>query len=300
MLWDRMLLTVLSLILLQTHTTSPSPSLRAQTEARIAQTAARAVGLYYRDLTTGDSLTVGAATRFHAASTMKLPVMIQLFRDRDAGLLSLDDSITVTNTFRSIVDGSPYQLDTTDDSDSSLYERIGRRASIRALIELMETVSSNLATNLLIAKVDAKRANATAHALGADSIVVLRGVEDGKAYRAGLNNTTTARDLGVLLAAIANGKAASAASCREMLGILGRQQFNEGIPAGLPAGTRVYHKTGWIGQVVYHDAALIEPAGLGRYVLVVLTGGIQKDADSYALVRDLSRLGFDAPRWLLK
>src|SRR3989454_359827 len=202
-----------ALILLQTHAASPSPSVRAQIETRIAQTPARAVGLYYRDLTTGDSLTVGAATRFHAASTMKLPVMIQLFRDRDAGLLSL---------------------------------------------------------------------------------------EDGKAYRAGLNNTTTARDLGVLLAAIANGKAASAASCREMLGILGRQQFNEGIPAGLPAGTRVYHKTGWIGQVVYHDAALIEPAGLGRYVLVVLTGGIQKDADSYALVRDLSRLGFDAPRWLLK
>src|SRR5437016_9771815 len=296
MLCDRMVLTVLSLILVQTHTTSPAPSLRAQTEARIAQTPARAVGLYYRDLTTGDSLTVGAATRFHAASTMKLPVMIQLFRDRDAGLLSLDDSITVTNTFRSIVDSSPYQLDTTDDSDSSLYKRIGRRASIRELIELMETVSSNLATNLLIAKVDPKRANATAHALGADSIVVLRGVEDGKAYRAGLNNTTTARDLGVLLAAIANSRAASAVSCREMLAVLGRQQFNEGIPAGLPPGTRVYHKTGWIGQVVYHDAALVEPAGHGRYVLVVLTGGIQKDADSYALARDLSRPVFEARR----
>src|SRR5713101_638325 len=276
MLCGRMVMTVLSLILLQTHTTSPSPSLRAQIEARIAQTPARAVGLYYRDLTTGDSLTVGAATRFHAASTMKLPVMIQLFRDRDAGLLSLNDSLTVTNTFRSIVDSSPYQLDLTDDSDSSLYQRVGQRISIRALIELMETVSSNLATNLLVTRVGAPRANATAHALGADSILVLRGVEDGKAYRAGLNNSTTARDLGVLLAAIAENRAASPASCREMLAILGRQQLNEGVPAGLPAGTRVYHKTGWIDQVVYHDAALVEPLGGRRYVLVVLTGGIQK------------------------
>src|SRR2546425_8867250 len=284
----------LALILLQTQ--APPTSLRARVEARIAQAPARAVGLYYRDLTTGDSLIVGAATRFHAASTMKLPVMIQLSRDRDAGLLSLDDSIVVTNTFRSIVDGSSYQLDTTDDSDWSLYKRIGRRASIRALIELMETVSSNLATNLLIAKVDPKRANATAHALGANSIVVLRGVEDDKAYRAGLNNTTTARDLGVLLAAIANGRAASAASCREMLAVLGRQQFNEGIPAGLPAGTRVYHKTGWIGPGVYHDAALVEPPNGGRYVLVVLTGAIQKDADAHAAVRDLSKLVFDARR----
>src|SRR3989454_5412216 len=274
MLWDRMLLTVLSLMLLQAHTTSPAPSLRAQTEARIAQTAARAVGVYYRDLTGRDSLTVGAAARFHAASTMKLPVMIQLFRDRDAGRVSLDDSITVTNTFRSIVDSSPYQLDLTDDSDSSLYKRVGQRISIRGLIELMETVSSNLATNLLITRVGAPRANATARALGADSILVLRGVEDGKAYRAGLNNTTTARDLGVLLVAIAENRAASPASCREMLAILGRQQFNEGVPAGLPAGTRVYHKTGWIDQVVYHDAALGEPTGGRRYGLVGLTRGI--------------------------
>ena len=287
-----MALLSLALVLLQTQ--APQASLRAKVEARIAQTAARGVGVYYRDLNTGDSLTVGAATRFHAASTMKVPVMIQLFRDRDAGLLSLDDSMTITNTFRSIVDSSPYQLDVTDDSDSSLYKRLGQRASIRELIELMETVSSNLATNLLIAKVDAKRANATAHALGADSILVLRGVEDGKAYRAGLNNTTTARDLGVLLGAIATGKAASPASCREMLAILGRQHFNEGIPAGLPAGTRVYHKTGWVGEVVYHDAALVEPATGGRYVLVVTTGGIQKEEDAHAVARDVSRLIFES------
>lgn len=294
-----MLLLSLALSLLQTRASpppSPKASFRTRIEARIAQAPARAVAVYYRDLTTGDSLTVGAATRFHAASTMKIPVMIQLFRDRDARLMSLDDSITVTNTFRSIVDSSPYQLDVSDDSDSSLYKRIGQRASIRELIELMETVSSNLATNLLIAKVDAKRANATAHALGADSILVLRGVEDGKAYQAGLNNTTTARDLGMLLVAIANGKAASLASCQEMLAILGRQHFTEGIPAGLPPGTPVFHKTGWIGQVVYHDAALVEPPGSGRYVLVVLTGGIQKDDDAHAVVRDISRLVFDARR----
>ena len=286
------------LLLLLLLASQSDSSLGSRVKARIAQAPARAVGVYYRDLTTGDSLTVGSAVRFHAASTMKIPVMIQLFRDRDAGLLSLDDSVSITNTFRSIADSSPYLLDVTDDSDSSLYKRLGQRASIRELIELMETVSSNLATNLLIAKVDAKRANATAHALGADSILVLRGVEDGKAYRAGLNNTTTARDLGMLLAAISNATAASPASCREMLAILGRQQFKEGIPAGLPPGTWVYHKTGWIGQVVYHDAALVEPIGARgrRYVLVVLTGGIQKDEDSHALVRDISRLVFNARR----
>lgn len=281
-----------ALVLLQ----SPDSVLRARIEARIAQAPARAVGLYFRDLATGDSLLVGAGTRFHAASTMKVPVMIQLYRDRDAGLLTLGDSVTITNTFKSIVDSSPYQLDKADDSDSSLYGRLGGRGTIRELVELMETVSSNLATNLLIARVSAPRANATAHELGADSILVLRGVEDGKAYRAGRNNTTTARDLGVLLAAIAQDRAASPAACREMLAILGRQHFKEGIPAGLPPGTPVYHKTGWIGQVVYHDAAIVERAGGRRYVLVVLTGGIQKDEDAYRLVSDLSRMVWEAAR----
>jgi len=128
-------------------------------------------------------------------------------------------------------------------------------------------------------------------------MLVLRGVEDGVAYRAGRNNTTTARDLGVLLAAIADHRAASPVACDSMLAILGRQHFTEGIPAGLPPGARVYHKTGWVGQVVYHDAAYVElpPPGRRRYVLVVTTGGIQKDTAAYNLVADVSRIIVGAP-----
>ncbi len=271
-------------------------SVRVRIEARIAQTAATVVGVYFQDLGSGDTLLVQANTRFHAASTMKVPVMIQVFRDRDAGSLSLDDSIVVRNEFRSIMDSSPYALDKADDSDSSLYALEGQPVTIRRLIELMETVSSNLATNLLIARVGASRANATAHALGADSILVLRGVEDGKAYRAGMNNTATARDLGMLLAALALGRAASPMACNEMLAILGRQHFNEGIPAGLPPGTRVEHKTGWIGEFVYHDAAIVRPATGAPYVLVVLTAGIKADAVGYDLVAALSRMVYEAVR----
>jgi beta-lactamase class A len=271
-------------------------SLRAAITARIAQAPAKAVGVYFHDLGTGDTLLVNANVRFHAASTMKVPVMIQLFRDRDAGKLTLDDSVPISNDFRSIVDGSPYQLDKADDSDSTLYDLVGKKRTIRQLVELMETVSSNLATNLLIALVDAKRANATAHSLGADSILVLRGVEDGKAYQAGMNNTTTARDLGMLFTALAQFRAASPAACREMLEVLGRQHFTEGIPAGVPAGTRVEHKTGWIGGVVYHDAAIVRPAGRAPYVLVVLTGGVKDDSVAYALVRDISHQIYAAVR----
>jgi beta-lactamase class A len=269
-------------------------SLRARIVARIARAPAQAVGVYFRDLDGRDSMLVSAGKRFHAASTMKVPVMIQVFRDRDAGTLSLDDSLLVHDSFPSLVDGSLFAVDKSDDSDSTLYQLVGRRVPLRHLLELMETVSSNLATNLLIERVGAARANATAHALGADSILVLRGVEDGKAYQAGRNNTTTARDLGVLLAAIAQNRAASPAACAEMLAILGRQRFKEGIPAGVPSDATVYHKTGWIGQVVYHDAAIVQRADRRRYVLVVLTGGIKQDSVAYDLVADVSRLVYAA------
>src|SRR2546421_7994999 len=267
--------------------------LRERLAARVAQAPATGVGLYYRSLMRPDSLLLDANVRFHAASTMKLPVMIQIFRDADAGLLRLDDSLTVHVSFPSLVDGSPFAVDKADDSDSTLYGRVGRPASVGELLELMITRSSNLATNILIERVGAARAQASARALGAWSIQVLRGVEDGKAYRAGLNNTTTARDLGVLLAAIAGRRAASPAACDSMLAILGRQEFNEGIPAGVPSGTRVAHKTGWIGVVGYRDAALVYPAARSPYVLVALTGGIKEDSVAHNLVADLSRLVYE-------
>ncbi len=288
--------TFLLLVLLPSRTSgmqAPGP-LRERLAARVAQAPATGVGLYYRSLTRPDSLVLGANLRFHAASTMKLPVMIQIFRDADAGLLGLDDSLPVHATFPSLADGSPFDVDKADDSDSTLYGRAGKLASVRELLELMITRSSNLATNILIERVGAPRAQASARTLGAWSIQVLRGVEDGKAYRAKLNNTTTARDLGVLLAGIAGHRAASPVSCDSMLAILGRQEFHEGIPAGLPPGTRVAHKTGWIGEVVYHDAAIVYPATGGSYALVVLTGGIKADSVAHNLVADLSRMVYEA------
>jgi len=264
-------------------------SARAAIEARIRASGAAAVGVYARDLESPDSLLLGATARFHAASMMKVPVMIQVFRDLDARQLRFDQRIPVVNAFRSLVDGSPYSLSASDDSDSSLYDRAGRAATVRELVELMITVSSNLATNILIDRVQAARAQATALALGADSIQVRRGVEDAKAYRAGLNNTTTARDLGVLFAAIAEGRAASAASCRAMLDVLGRQHFNESIPAGLPPGTRVAHKTGWFTGT-HHDGGIVTAANGRRYVLVVLTRGIQDEAASARLIADIAGL----------
>jgi beta-lactamase class A len=210
----------------------------------------------------------------------------------DAGALRLDQGVLLVNQFGSIVDGSPYSLDANDDSDSSAYGRIGARVPVRELIDRMITRSSNLSTNALIELVRADRVDATAHALGAKNIRVLRGVEDGKAFRAGLNNTTTARDLQVLLEGIERGTAASRASCDYMRDVLLRQEFNGEIPAGLPAGTKVAHKTGSISGVL-HDAAIVYPSGRRPYVLVVLTRGIPDDKVARPLIADISRIVYE-------
>jgi beta-lactamase class A len=258
---------------------------------RIAGSGAE-VGLYYRNLTRPDSLVHDADLRMHAASTMKVPVMIQIYRDADAGMLSLDDSIPVVNAFTSIVDGSPFTVSPADDSDSTLYGLGGSNATIRELVELMITVSSNFATNLLIQRVGADRVTATMRELGADSIQVLRGVEDQKAYDAGLSNTTTARDLGIVAAAIAEDRAASPASCREMEAVMGRQRFNEAITAGIPADATVAHKTGEI-TAIHHDFGIVTAPDGTRYVLALMVRGLASKDSSSALMADLSRLVYE-------
>jgi beta-lactamase class A len=187
------------------------------------------------------------------------------------------------------VDGSPYELDAGDDSDSSMYARVGQRVPVRELLEHMIVRSSNLATNALIALVGADRANAVAHSLGATHIRVLRGVEDNKAYDAGMNNTTTSSDLAVLLQHVERGDALRADGARLMKEILLRQEFNDEIPAGVPKGTPVAHKTGSITATL-HDAAIVYPPGRPPYVLVVLTRKIPAEKTAQALIADISRL----------
>ena len=265
--------------------------LRASIATRIAAVpgGAAQVAVSYRDLGGSDSLDMSAGVDFHAASTMKIPVMIEVLRAADAGRLSLDQRILLVNRFYSIVDGSPYSLDAHDDSDSTVYAHVGERIAVRELMERMIVRSSNLATNALIALVGAEQADATAHALGATGIRVRRGVEDGKAFAAGRNNTTTSADLATLLEHVERGDALRPESARLMKDVLLRQEFNDEIPAGVPKGVPVAHKTGSITATL-HDAAIVYPPGRAPYVLVVLTRAIPDERVARVLIADISRL----------
>jgi beta-lactamase class A len=220
---------------------------------------------------------------------MKVPVLIALAQRSDRGLLRLDDGMPLGNQFASIVDGSPYTLNKADDSDDSVYAHVGQRVPIRWLATRMITHSSNLATNTLLTVVNADSVTALTRTLGSTRMLVRRGVEDTPAFRAGLNNVTTANDLAALLVAIANDRAASPASCAWMRDVLFAQAFNSAIPAGLPRGTRIAHKTGDITRVE-HDAALVYPERGAPYVLVVLTSGVDDQAAARTLIADIARI----------
>lgn len=284
-----MLTFIAALALAATFPATPDDSLAAQIKSRVAELPGAEVGVAYHKLGSSDTLYLNPDMSFHAASTMKVPIMVQLFRRVDAGGLSLDYPLLLVNQFGSIVDGSPYALNATDDSDSTMYKLVGTRVTVRDLIAHMITRSSNLATNSLVALANAAQAESTMRSLGAMNIRVLRGVEDQKAFDQGLNNTTTARDLSIILAAIQENRAASPRSCAAMRDILLEQEFNTGIPAELPAGTKVAHKTGWITGVT-HDAAIVYPEKGPTYVLVVLTKGIPEEPTAQKLIADLSRM----------
>lgn len=217
---------------------------------------------------------------YHAASTMKVPVLIELFRQAEAGRFSLDDEIILRNEFRSIVDGSPYSIE--DDSDDAIYTQLGQPMSMRQLAYNMTTVSSNLATNLLIDVLDADSVQATSERLGTRLMQTIRGVEDLKAFEQGLSNRATSADLALLMDRLRTGTAVSASADSMMRDILLDQVFNSMIPNGLPAGTQVAHKTGSITEI-HHDAAIVYPADGEPYVLVIMTGGIADQDASSAL-----------------
>ena len=274
----------LVLLMCQPGVAQPPSPLEAELRAIIAASGAEAA-VAFRTIDGRDDVLIDPDKVFHAASTMKVPVMIELFRQAKKGQLSLDESLPIRNEFRSIVDGSPYKLSEGDDSDKEIYAAVGKSLTLRQLCDAMITVSSNFAANLLIERLGVERIRATVSRLGADGMQVLRGVEDQKAFDTGLNNSTTARGLLMLFQKLATGRAVSPDSDAAMVEILKRQKFNDAIPAGLPAGTPVAHKTGNITKI-HHDAGIVYAPR--PYVLVILVRGIQDQKVSGPLMAKIS------------
>ncbi len=247
----------------------------------------------FKDLQTGKTLLLNEHENFHAASTMKTPVMIEVFKQSAAGKFSMNDPILIKNEFKSIVDSSIYQLSAADDSQQELYTLTGKKIPLSELVYQMIIMSSNLATNIIMETVDGKNVTQTMRSLGANDIQVLRGVEDNKAFAKGLNNSTTAYDLMLIFEKIAKHEVVNANACDEMIRILLDQTHNTLIPALLPKEVKVAHKTGTITGV-HHDSGIVFLPDGRKYVLVILSKNLEDDDAATKAMARVSQLIYES------
>ena len=246
-----------------------SSSLTEQVERLTAESKARATAVSVHDLESGFRFSLRGDRWFHAASTIKVAVLLALFRAVDDGRVRLDDSLHVRNRFISAADGSPFQLNRDSDAMPELYQAIGRTAKISALAEGMISASSNLATNLLLDFLGVEYARNVLRDAHVEGVELRRGVEDQVAHERGINNEATADGLMTLLSAL-RGDFLRSESKEQAIRILLEQRFNSMIPAGLPPHAAVAHKTGEISTAC-HDMGIVYLPEREPYIAVILT-----------------------------
>jgi beta-lactamase class A len=247
-----------------------SGSLETKLQNLEGRSQARALSVAMLDLATGDSFGYKADRWYHAASTIKLAVLLGLFAAVHQGRYVLEARLHVRNRFRSAFDGSAFRVQSERDADSAVQSAVGRTMRLGELARNMIIRSSNLATNLLLDLLGIEFLQRTLDELGLKGIDLIRGVEDELAFENGINNRVTADGLVQLLRVIAEERAFSTELSRRMIDILHEQEFRSGIPAGLPSGARVAHKTGEISTIA-HDAGVVYLPKRPPYIVAILT-----------------------------
>ncbi|HEY3113952.1 MAG TPA: serine hydrolase [Gemmatimonadaceae bacterium] len=258
----------------ETKATSANPrerALRHQIERIEKESDAKCIAVALHDSETGFELRYHADRWFHAASTIKVPILLGVFAAIDRGELLPHSRVHVRNRFLSVVENIPFRVESGRDSNSAVHNAIGKMMRVDELAYHMITTSSNLATNLLLGVIGPESVSKTLRELHVDNGIDLkRGVEDELAFEKRINNMVTANGLLRILVMLADGRAFSPALSRRMMDILHGQEFNQGIPARLPKAARVAHKTGEISTVA-HDAGVVYLPKRKPYSLVILT-----------------------------
>jgi len=246
-----------------------SSTFNEEVERLSAGSKARAIAVAVHDFQSGLRFSLRGDRWFHAASTIKVAVLLAVFRAADEGRVHLDDSLHVRNRFISAADGFPFHLSPDSDAMPELYQLVGRTAKISTLAEGMIAASSNLATNLLLDFMGVEYARKVLRDAQVDGVELRRGVEDYAAHERGINNEVTADGLVSLLSAV-RGDFLRNESKEQAIRILLEQRFNSMIPAGLPAHAAVAHKTGEISTAC-HDMGIVYLPEREPYIAVILT-----------------------------
>jgi beta-lactamase class A len=275
---------------------SPAPEvmndLYSRFDALERASGARALAVAVYDTETQASFDRHADRWFHAASTIKIAILLGVYASIHRGWLLPRSRLHVRNRFLSAVDGAPFRVMADRDANSEVHASIGKMMRVGDLALHMIATSSNLATNLLLDLVGVDTVQRGLDELAIDGIDIRRGVEDERAFEHGINNRVTADGLVQLLRLIAEERAYSPELSREMLDILHAQEFRNGIPARLPSAVRVAHKTGEISTIA-HDAGVVYPPGRKPYVIAILTEWSPSASGRSATIAEVSRAVYE-------
>jgi beta-lactamase class A len=247
--------------------------LRDQIDRIAEEAGAEEVSLSVYDYAGDTAWSLRGTRTYHAASTIKVAVLLALFDAIDRDEYPATGVLHVRNRFRSVVDGTVYAIDSGRDANSAVFAARGKTLPLMELARHMVQTSSNLATNLLVDLLGPETIQDVLRSHDVRGVDVLRGVEDDAAWEAGINNTVTADGL-VRLFRVVNDETLSKSSTEAMREILLGQEFRQGIPRGLPddvrADAEIAHKTGEISTVA-HDAGIVTLRDRAPYVLAILT-----------------------------
>jgi beta-lactamase class A len=265
------------------------------------------LGVSVYDYLSGLSWGFNADRWFHAASVIKVAILVALFDAAEQGRFMLGSRLHVRNRFLSAADGLPFRIDAARDADLEVHAAIGRTMSVRKLARRMIITSSNLATNLLLNLVGLDAARESMQRLEIDGVDICRAVEDERAFQQGISNRMTPGGAIGLLRAIVAARGMSPESADEMSTILLDQQLKGTIGPGLPDSIRpvakIAHKTGEISTVT-HDAGAVFMPGRPPYLVAIFveSSGDQKErqeagiAASTAIWETVAAAGEGVPR----
>lgn len=244
-----------------------------------------------KDLGSDEELMINADEPFVAASIIKVPIMVEVFKQAHFGMFSLEDTITLTQEDQ--VPGAGILHELTP----------GLKLPIRDLVKMMIVQSDNTAANMLIDLVGAENVTQTMKEMGLQDTVLLWKLQIVPANRQGYNHLT-ARDMTRLFTLMANSQVVSWRACDLMIDILKRQQLNNLLPAYLPLEVdepvgalpivQMAHKTGEITGV-RHDSGIIYHRN-GAFAITVLSKDL---LDEKAGERALAEIGKAAYEYFL-
>ena len=224
----------------------------------------------------GSDWSHNGSRKFQAASTVKIPLMVEIYRRIDEGDLALDDLYTLNRP------------DKTPGSGVLLHMHSGIQLTLADILYLMMSISDNTATNYLIDLAGFAAVNETMADLGMDHSVLARKMAGRSAENPNLENWAAPNDYARSIQAILDGSAASASSCAAMVATLEKQQNNRRIGRNAPAGEgyRWGSKTGSLDGVCNDVGFITTPEG--TLIVAVFTGDIPDQIIGEQIIADIT------------